>query len=246
MAKTVRILSVQSVELSLEKSDPARLVVIAMGIASTPGYTNVRLDSLEEELSSDGIFDLEFVGDPPDGIVIPKLTPVAASIVLDRDVDRIVGVLVHARTNQLLQLLSRDPLTEKTLALGEEMLTTFALGEENPTTLAFGEETPSTRAIGEEDPSTRALGEEDPTTLALGEEGGGSTAAVGEEFPKTLALAEEGPKTLALAEEGPKGIVGESGPVALEKLPGIENKTLGSEIFDPQSPLVLRGPFGVR
>lgn len=105
MAKDVRLLSVSSVDLALNKSNPPTLLVVVAGLAATPGYKNVRLEILEKELSPDGIFDLALVGEPPDVPVPFVVTPAQANIVIERDVERIVGVIVHARTNSVTSML---------------------------------------------------------------------------------------------------------------------------------------------
>ena len=101
MPRTVRLLSVQSVELYVQQTPQPSVTVVVSGSAATPGYTNIRLNSLEDVLSPDGIYDLEFVGDAPEHIVPPVVVPASASFVITQDVDRIVGVLVQARTNQV-------------------------------------------------------------------------------------------------------------------------------------------------
>jgi len=147
MSGTVRLLSVQSVELYVQQTPQPSLTVVVSGSAATPGYTNIRLNSLEDVLSPDGIFDLEFVGDAPEQIVPQVIVPASASFVITQDVDRILGVLVQARTNQasafvhnhapgnLAHLRFRDSdifrdvgvfkrVTGETLAIGEHPFTT--------------------------------------------------------------------------------------------------------------------------
>jgi hypothetical protein len=201
---TARILSVNSIQILIQKSEPPKAVVMVSGIAATPGYRNVELAPLEKVLSPDGIFDFEFVGTPPSGIVIPVLSPVSADFVIEKDVERLIGVKVHARSNDLTELVSNvsahPSFEQMTAAVADpagrqrDVFTTLALGEENKTALAAEEA--KTMAFGEEG-KTLAKGEEGKT-LAFGEEG--KTLAVGEEG-KTLAFGEEG-KTLAIGEEG--------------------------------------------
>ncbi len=250
----MRIFQVDSVEIQVAESDPPQAVITVHGTATTPGWTNVRLDPLEKTLSADGIFDLELVGEPPDGIVPQVLTGVMASFVLKKDVERLVGVKVDARTNSVTQLL-QHVLQASAGRVAGPAFTTFAVGEETPTTLALGEEggpVPTTLALGEEGgptPTTLALGEEGgpiPTTLRFGEEGGPKTAFIAEENPKTVFGGEEGPKTAFFQEEGPKtaAISEEGKPAFGETDPRVDDpKPPFGEGFDLGG---FRNPFGQR
>jgi hypothetical protein len=225
---TVRILSVDSVSIQIGPSDPPNAVITAQGLATTGGWTNVRLNPLEKKLSADGIFDLELVGDTPDGIVPQMLTPVQGSFLMKEDVARLVGVRIEARSNHLTHLIPTQTAAAaapKTAFLAEEGMTTMALGEEfggpQPTTILGGEEGggpsggPKTAAVAEE--GKTFLIAEEGKTFALGEENPQpKTAFVGEESPKTLAFGEEGPgpKTAAIAEEGKTFVFSEEGKTA--------------------------------
>jgi hypothetical protein len=144
----------------LQKSNPPSILVEATGTVGTPGWRNIRLDRLEKVLSADGILDLDFVGDPPTGIVPQVVRPANADFIIDpKEAEKIVGVLVHSRTGNLLGTLGTAPpapapnaFTTAALAgnLGIGTVTTLALGEEGQTKPSFGEDI-STRAIGEED-----------------------------------------------------------------------------------------------
>ena len=143
---SVRLLSVDDVQVTLNKTEPPTLLVVVSGSAATPGYSNIRLDVLEGDLSADRIFDLEFVGDPPTGIVPQLVVPAHANLVITQDVEKIAGVMVHARTNSRTALVGAASFGLTPLhagagtALGEK-LTTLALGEEGGPTIVhvFGE-----------------------------------------------------------------------------------------------------------
>lgn len=263
---TVRILSVDSVLIQMSPSDPPNAVITAHGLATTPGWTNVRLNPLEKKLSADGIFDLELVGDTPDGLVPQVLTPVQGSFMMKDDVARLVGVRIEARSNHLTHLIPTQTAAAapKTALQAEEGFTTLALGEEGPApktaalfeegkTLFQGEEgpPPKTAFAGEETPKTLAFGEEGPgpKTAAIAEEGKtfvfseeGKTAFLGEEIPKTLAFGEEGPgpKTAALIEEGKTFVFSEEGGTTA---PRFEE---GKPVFGETSPFLddPKPPFG--
>lgn len=129
----MRIFSVESIKLTILKSDPSKLSIFAKGIVTSTGWRNGQLNPLEKTLSPDGILDLEFVADPPDGISSPVLTEIVADTIWADDVERLIGVRIVARTNEMTELLV-PPSDVKTLAIGEESQNHF-------TTLAVGEET---------------------------------------------------------------------------------------------------------
>ncbi len=228
MAAKVRLFSICAVELKLTRSDPPQLAVTVHGYAASTGWTDPELVPLEKKLSVDGILDLAFVGTPPAAINLPALTPQTAGLVWTDDVDRLIGVRVVSRTNEIVRLVVEDAAQATTEPVGEE--TTQIAGEGlHPHFAAAARAAPTTLAVGEEEPgiSTMAGTEETVfTTLMLGEEGGGlppthllgehggglppTTHLLGEEHggypPTTHMLGEEGgglpPTTHMLGEEG--------------------------------------------
>ena len=124
-----RVLSISNVQLMLQKSNPPSLLVLAAGKVGTPGWRNLDLRSIEKKLSDDGILDVEMIGTPPQGPIIQLVTDVTADLVITSDVERIVGVAVHSRTNIVTQLLGESTLAPEDAAAGR--LTTFAVGEED-------------------------------------------------------------------------------------------------------------------
>ncbi|WP_417308493.1 hypothetical protein [Devosia sp.] len=107
-----RILSLATVDLLVNRTDPPSLVIRVQGTTGTPGWKNIHLEPLEKTLSADGIMDFEIVGDPPDGIVIQVLSPVMIDEVWTRDVEKIIGVAVHSRTNTVTKLLAPPPIPD--------------------------------------------------------------------------------------------------------------------------------------
>ncbi|MBA70160.1 MAG: hypothetical protein CML30_14935 [Rhizobiales bacterium] len=187
MGKDVRLLSVSSVDLSLNKSNPPTLLVVVAGLAATPGYQNVRLEILEKELSPDGIFDLELVGEPPSGVVPQVVTPAQANIVIEREVERIVGVMVHARTNSITRVLGASAGRAFEAAGGAVGLTPLPDGPypfpwpRNPGVPPFPWPWPPRF------PKTMAIGEDGPWTVAL-HPGEGSGPYFLEKDPRTENL----------------------------------------------------------
>ncbi len=197
MAKTVRLFSVQRVSVSIERSTPPSLLITVDGLAATPGYSNIHLSTIEKELSPDRIFDLELVGEPPSILVPQVVRPVTSDFVVnDKFVDQVIGVTVHARTNQMTAFIISDPIgpvpwNAHIDPMARPLPTTLALGEEHlPTTWAFGEE-------------------HHPTTFVVGEEG----------QPKTFFIGEEVSPTLIVPGEGHKPFFGETNPQVDDPIP---------------------------
>lgn len=238
----VRILEVQQIKYSYLKSMPPKLMIEARGIVNTMGWSDIKLVPMEKKLSDDGILDLEFVGKPPKEAAGQKITEVMASILVEEDVEKIHGILVHARTNNLLQMIGEvaSSVSADFEPQKYEHMTTMAIGEEDkfPPIKTF--------EIGEEGKSP-FLGEEGKSPF-MGEEG--KTFKLGEEG-KTFNLGEEGKSPLFGEETDKWG--GESGPLGLETDPGIEdgrtdfgeNSVVGEDyqdIFNDR----IRSPFNRR
>jgi len=239
----MRIFRVDHVAVVKTSDDPLKLTIHAAGVTSTSGWMNPRLDPSGDSNPKDAILEFSFEADRPEGVSLPVLTPVQATVESSPS-NGVEAVVVHARTNEIVVHVSDflAPIPPKpaaqamftTLAVGEEdpHPTTTAVGEEHPTTLAIGEEGPTTFIVGEEHTTTLAIGEEHPTTLIAGEEHP-TTLAVGEEHPTTLAIGEEGPTTFIVGEEHPTTLAfGEEGPTTF--IVGEESNPYGSG----------SGPFG--
>lgn len=235
---SVRLLEVQSIVLQAMPGDKPSVSVTVQGFAATPGYTNVRLNPLEKVLSADGILDLEFIGEPPDGIVAQVVTPAMASMVITEDVDRLVGVRVEARTNAMTELLQMiaarqaEAAASATATAGPAGLTPVP-GGPIPKTLPIQEEA-KTLALFEEGKTPVRF--EEGKTFANFEEG---KTFVRFEEGKTAAIFEEGKTPLIFEEQKP--VFGETDPrVDDPKPPFGEDKAPFGEDFG------FRNPFGGR
>ena len=130
----MRVMMIDSIDLDILKSNPPKLSIAAVGRVTSTGWKNPQLVPLEKKLSKDGILDVEFVADPPDGISLPKITPIAADLVWEGEVERLVAVRIVARTNEKTQLLNTMRLEDPFAAVGfgdRPPITTLALGEEH-------------------------------------------------------------------------------------------------------------------
>ncbi len=156
----MKVFQVTQVTVIKQSESPLRLVIQVMGLAASSGWTNPRLDNSDDPTPADAVLELSFEADRPSGIVLPVITPIAASTEVSPS-NEVDAIIVSSRTNSITVHASEF----MTLSPTPGTVTTFALGEEDPV--------PSTLAIGEESPmpTTRRFGEENPiTTLAVGEE----------------------------------------------------------------------------
>lgn len=190
MARTTRVYSVNGIQLALTKSNPPELLITAAGTVVSTGWNDIALVPLEEELSADGILDLAFVGTPPEEVFVAFPVQAVAHHVW-KDAEKIVGVKVHARTNELTRLLVEHGIG----------------GHGGITSLVFGEESPPTTQIAGEAQGGR------PSPAAAADPIGAKTFAAGEEHMTTFAVGEEHQPpitTFVYGEEGPTHFLGET------------------------------------
>jgi hypothetical protein len=93
-----KVYRVESVRLSLEKSNPPNLVVEALGKVRTSGWTNARL-VMRGNGPKDGVYEFDFVASRPTGITHPVILPVTATTVVEKVGPDVKGVRVYAETN---------------------------------------------------------------------------------------------------------------------------------------------------
>ena len=106
MAQTVLILEVQNVKLTVYKTEPATLHILAEGVVPTPGYKNPTLAPyVYIQFPPDGIWDFSFMADQPDGIVQQVLQPICATYIWEGYPEKLKGVRVHSSTNSVEALI---------------------------------------------------------------------------------------------------------------------------------------------
>ncbi|AMS17582.1 hypothetical protein A3218_25990 [Pseudomonas chlororaphis] len=95
------ILKVLDIHLSLLKSNPPQLHILAHGLVGSTGWTNPRLQPrFYIDFPRDGIQDFDFVADPPQGISIFPICPITASEYWENPpLDKLKGVRVHSANN---------------------------------------------------------------------------------------------------------------------------------------------------
>lgn len=102
-----RISKINDVELRILESNPPQLLIQCAGLASSSGWGNPHLVPLKSE-PKNGIYEYEFVADPPAGIVLPVLSPIVASLQLSEIPGDFKGVLIHSATNSEEQTVATD------------------------------------------------------------------------------------------------------------------------------------------
>lgn len=100
MTNAEPVYRVDSVELSTTKKDPPQLMIRARGIVRTGGYTNGTLIEIEYvHPPEDGIWEYNFVADPPSGPSTAALTPIEADAVRESIPEGLKGIRVTGETN---------------------------------------------------------------------------------------------------------------------------------------------------
>lgn len=104
-----KVLEVTEVALAILESFPPKLRITANGTVPTPGWTNPRLEPfIFIQPPPDGIYEFDFVADPPEGIVPQVLTPIDASYIWENFPEGVKGVRVHAAQNSKTALLDHS------------------------------------------------------------------------------------------------------------------------------------------
>lgn len=106
MAKT-QIYKVTTVKLAIEKSLPPRLVVFASGEVTTSGWTGGELQPyVYVTPPADGIYEFDFVAEPPTGVSLQVISPITAKEYVWADFPKdLKGVRINSITNSIIELL---------------------------------------------------------------------------------------------------------------------------------------------
>jgi hypothetical protein len=96
-----KVLRVRSVKLALlEKSEPPQLAITAQGTVPTPGWRAPELiPYVYIQPPPDGMYDFDFVAEPPEGITPQVLTPIAVRHTVQSAPVDLIGVRIHASMN---------------------------------------------------------------------------------------------------------------------------------------------------
>ena len=119
-----RVTHVDQALVIILKSNPPLVGVAASGKVPTTGWSNPRLNRVFYFVPpADGIQDFSFDAEPPQGVFLPVVTPIAAHSIITRDPQNywgegkpLRGVRIHARENAVeapLDLHPREILGDK-------------------------------------------------------------------------------------------------------------------------------------
>ena len=99
--------SIVSVDLALLKSNPPQLLISSVGTVSSGGWKNGTLElKVYVHPPEDGIQDIDFRAEPPNGVAIDVILPIAAQTVMPDIPEWLKGVRVHSATNNVEALTS--------------------------------------------------------------------------------------------------------------------------------------------
>jgi len=95
------IYEVESVTLTYIKKDPPEYRIDANGKTRSAGWSGPKLSAVVYvQTPPDGIYDLNFIAEPPSGVSAQALTPISVHDVLGKMPKGFRGVCVHARSNE--------------------------------------------------------------------------------------------------------------------------------------------------
>lgn len=101
-----KILEVAEIELAILESFPPKLRITASGTVPTSGWSNPKLDPyIYIQAPPDGIYDFNFVADPPEGVATQVISPIEAAFIMENLTSDVKGVRVHASQNSKTALL---------------------------------------------------------------------------------------------------------------------------------------------
>jgi hypothetical protein len=104
-----KIMKVSSVKLQIWKSKPPMLEIDCQGVVTTTGWTNGQLAPYYYIMPpQDGIYEFDFVADPPKEMALQVLTPISARFVWPSFPEDLKGVRIYSKTNDIVAKLSRE------------------------------------------------------------------------------------------------------------------------------------------
>lgn len=117
MAKK-KILEVDEVRLNVLESSPPQLGITSIGTVPTDGWKDPELvPYVYIQPPPDGIYDFDFVAEPPEGVAPQVITPIIVRLTLDPLPDNLKGVRIHASRNATIALLDSGPGGGQTICI---------------------------------------------------------------------------------------------------------------------------------
>lgn len=100
------ILEVAEVQLTVRERFPRKLQITATGTVRTGGWSNAKLEPhVFIQPPPNGIYDFDFVADPPEGAAAEAISPIEAIYLWENLPETVKGVRIHASQNSKTSLL---------------------------------------------------------------------------------------------------------------------------------------------
>lgn len=102
-----KVMEVTEVKLAVLESFPPKLQINVSGTVPTGGWSNPKLKPyIFIQPPPDGIYDFDFVADPPDGPATQVISPIHADYLWNSFPENVKGVRVHAAQNSKTAMLN--------------------------------------------------------------------------------------------------------------------------------------------
>jgi hypothetical protein len=104
-----KILEVTEVKLLTLRTFPPKLQISASGTVPTGGWSNPQLIPFNYiQAPTDGIYDFDFIADPPDGAATQVITPIEAGFLWENLPAGLKGIRIHASMNSKVAFLNSE------------------------------------------------------------------------------------------------------------------------------------------
>ncbi|WP_404789131.1 hypothetical protein [Altericista sp. CCNU0014] len=104
-----KVLEVIEVKLFPLRTFPAKLKISASGTVPTGGWSHPQLVPFTYiQAPPDGIYDFDFVAEPPDGSATQAITPIAAEFLWENLPQGLKGIRIHASANSKVAFFSSE------------------------------------------------------------------------------------------------------------------------------------------
>ena len=98
----MNIYKLNSIDLAVIKTNPPKLQINALGMVRTSGWKNPTLKPrVYIQEPPDGIWEFDFVADPPTGIALQIVSPIGCSYLYEGDFSKWNGVRIISETNSV-------------------------------------------------------------------------------------------------------------------------------------------------
>ncbi len=113
-----KVYDVKNIKLSVLKSNPPKLSIVAQGSVPSGGWSDPGLiPYIYIQAPPDGIYDFDFVATPPDGPATQAFADIKVSHTLETFPNSLKGVRIHTSQNKLVSLLTGAPSAGKTICI---------------------------------------------------------------------------------------------------------------------------------